>query len=151
LGHRAGARLSVLEALPRLALAVLEHLIAYGELLYEEGVEAAQRLRRSLVGFAVAAVAAFIALELACLWVIAATWNGPNRLTAVGSLCIGFALIAVIGTAYASGARTSAEHRPFERVREEWRADMEELAALDPRLSGSGDSSVGAQNGRGGE
>jgi hypothetical protein len=143
--------LSVLEALPRLALAVLEHLIAYGELLYEEGVEAAQRLRRSLVGFAVAAVAAFIALELACLWVIAATWNGPNRLTAVGSLCIGFALIAVIGTAYASGARTSAEHRPFERVGEEWRADMEELAALDPRLSGSGDSSVGAQNGRGGE
>lgn len=143
--------MSSLEALPRLALAVLEHLVAYGELLYEEGVEAAQRLRRSVVGFAIAAAAAFIAVELACLWVIAATWNGPNRLTAVGALCIGFALIAVISTAYASGAHTSGDHRPFERVREEWRADMDELAALDPRLGGSDDGSVGAQRGRGGE
>ncbi len=143
--------MSSLEALPRLALAVLEHLVAYGELLYEEGVEAAQRLRRSVVGFAIAAAAAFIAVELACLWVIAATWNGPNRLTAVGALCIGFALIAVISTAYASGAHTSGDHRPFERVREEWRADMDELAALHPRLGGSDDGSVGAQGGRGGE
>jgi hypothetical protein len=129
--------LSVLEALPRLALAVLRHLIGYGELLYEEGGEVARRLRRSLVGFAIAAVAGFIALELGCLWIIAATWNGPNRLTAVGALCIGFALIAVISAAYAGNVQSAGGHRPFARVREEWQADMEELAALEAGANAS--------------
>jgi hypothetical protein len=142
-------RLSILEALPRLALAVLEHLIAYGELLYEESLEAARRVRRSMLGFAIAAAAGFIAVELGCLWVIAATWNGPNRLTAVGGLCIGFVVIAVIGSAYA-GAQGSG--RPFQRVREEWRADMEELAALNPSLHASDQSSpIGAEGVRSGD
>jgi hypothetical protein len=120
-----------------LALAVLQHLIAYGDLLYEEGIEAGRRLRRAAIGLALAAAAGFIALELACLWIIAATWNGPNRLTAVGALCIGFAVIAVICSAYASGAQAAGEVKPFQRVRDEWRADMQELAALDSTLSGS--------------
>ena len=54
--------------------------------------KSARRLRRGLIGFALAALAGFIALELACLWIIAATWDGPNRLTAVGALCVGFVL-----------------------------------------------------------
>jgi hypothetical protein len=127
----------VLEALPRLARAALQHLIAYGELLCEEGAEAGRRLRRSAIGLALAAAAGFIALELACLWIIAATWNGPNRLTAVGALCIGFAIIAVICSAYASGAQTAGGVKPFQRVRDEWRTDMQELAAFDPTLTGS--------------
>ena len=144
--------LSVLEALPRLALAVLRHLIAYGELLYEEGGEVARRLRRSAIGFAVAAAATFIALELACLWIIAATWNGPNRLTAVGALCIGFALLAIISTAYASSAQSAGGRRPFARVREEWRADMEELATLDAGVGRPGNGAgIGAQGAHGAE
>ncbi len=131
--------MSALEALPRLAVAVLQHLIAYGELLYEEGTEAARRLRRGIIGFALAALAGFIALELACLWIIAATWDGPNRLTAVGALCVGFVLIAVICSAYASGARAADGGKSFQRAREEWRADMQALAALDPTLTGSGE------------
>ena len=131
----------MLEALPRLALAVLQHLIAYGDLLYEEGIEAGRRLRRAAIGLALAAAAGFIALELACLWIIAATWNGPNRLTAVGALCIGFAVIAVICSAYASGAQTAGGVKPFRRVREEWRADMQQLAVLDSRLTGSSETS----------
>lgn len=131
----------MLEALPRLALAVLRHLIAYGELLYEEGGEVARRMRRGLIGFAVAGVAGFIALELACVWIIAATWNGPNRLTAVGALCIGFALLAIISTAYASNVQSAGGHRPFARLRAEWRADMEELAALEAGVNASADGS----------
>lgn len=130
-----------LEALPRLALAVLRHLIAYGELLYEEGGEVARRMRRSLIGFAIAAVAGFIALELGCLWIIVATWNGPNRLTAVGALCIGFVLIAIISTAYASNVQSAGGRRPFARVREEWQADMEELAALEADVNASTEGS----------
>jgi hypothetical protein len=131
----------VLEALPRLAVAVLQHLIAYGDLLYEEGIEAGRRLRRGAIGLALAAAAGFIALELACLWIIAATWNGPNRLTAVGALCIGFAVIAVICSAYAGGAQAPGGVKSFQRVRDEWRADMQELAALDSRLTGSSEAS----------
>lgn len=144
--------LSVLEALPRLALAVLRHLIAYGELLYEESGEVARRLRRGLIGFAVAAVAGFIALELACLWIIAAAWNGPNRLTAVGALCIGFALLAIICTVYASNVQSAGGRRPFARVREEWQADMEELAALEAGVNGSADGAgMGPHGVRGAE
>ena len=131
----------MLEALPRLALAILQHLIAYGELLYEEGVEAGRRLRRSFIGLALAAAAGFIALELGCLWIIAATWDGPNRLTAVGALCIGFVVIAGICSAYASGARGAGGAKPFQRVRDEWRADMQELTAFEPTLTGSGEVS----------
>lgn len=138
--------LSVLRALPRLALvprlalAVFRHLVAYGELLYEEGGAVARRLRRSLIGFAIAAVTGFIALELGCLWIIAATWNSPNRLTAVGALCIGFALLAIISTVYAINVQ-SAGGRPFARAREEWQADMEELAAFEAGVNASSNGS----------
>ena len=129
--------MSVLEALPRLALAVLQHLIAYGELLFEESVEAAGRLRRAVIGLAIAAAAAFIAAELGCVWIIAATWNGPHRLIAVGALCIGFVLIAVVGGVYAA-FQVAGARRPFERTRAEWQVDLAELAALDSSLNGSG-------------
>ena len=140
----------MLEALPRLALAVLQHLIGYGELLYEEGLEAGRRLRRGAIGLALAAAAGFIALELACLWIIAATWNGPNRLTAVGALCIGFVVIAVSCAAYASGAQAADGVKPFQRVRDEWRTDMQELAALDSTMSVSSEAS-GTRSGHGAE
>ena len=144
--------LSVLEALPRLALAVLRHLVGYGELIFEEGGEVARRLRRSAIGFALAAVAAFIALELACLWIIAATWNGPNRLTAVGALCVGFASLAIISTVYASSAQRAGGRQPFARVREEWRTDLEELAALEAGVRSSANGSgMGAHGVHAGE
>lgn len=144
--------MSVLEAIPRLAFAVLQHLIAYTELLFEEGAEAARCIRRAAIGVAIAAATGFIALELACLWIIAATWNGPNRLTALGSLCIAFALIAVISTAYASGARGVGRGRLFEGVREEWRRDVQELTALDARPAGSeAGASRGAHRARNGD
>lgn len=124
--------LAALESLPRLLQAILRHVFAYGELLCEESIEAVQRARRRVIGIAVAYTAGVMAVALGCLWVIAATWNGPNRLTAVGGLCIGFILIAIIGGAYAIGARGRAG--AFAQLRVEWRADMQEIARLDPTL-----------------
>lgn len=126
--------LSTLELLPKLLQALLRHLIAYGELLFEEGREAIERLRRRMVAMAVALVAGLMALGLGCLWIIAATWDGPNRLWAVGGLCIGFLLIAISGGAYAVGGRSRGT--PFEQLRAEWRADLQEIARLDPTLVG---------------
>jgi hypothetical protein len=124
----------VLEALQRLAPAVLRHLFAYGELLCEEAGDALRQSRRRALGLAVTVAAGVMALALACLWAIAASWDGPNRLTVVGGLCIGFVLASVLGAAYTRGTRPAGVAAPFDRLRAEWQADMRELAALDPSL-----------------
>jgi uncharacterized membrane protein YqjE len=125
--------LSALELLPRLLQALLRHLFAYGELAYEEGVLAAQRLRRRLLGVAIACMAGMLGLMMGCVWVVAATWDGPNRMLAVGALCIGFILIAIIGVAYAAAGTSRA---PFEQLRAEWHSDLQQIVRLDPTLVG---------------
>src|SRR5579862_1574729 len=79
-GNTQGQCGPVLEALQRLAPAVLRHLIAYGELLCEETGDALRQSRRRALGLAVTVAAGVMALALACLWAIAASWDGPNRL-----------------------------------------------------------------------
>ena len=122
----------MLEALQRLAPAVLRHLIAYGELLCDEAGDALRQSRRRALGLAVTVAAGVMALALACLWAIAASWDGPDRLLVVGSLCGAFVLIAVAGAAYARGAVLRST--PFERLRREWKSDLHELAELYPSL-----------------
>jgi hypothetical protein len=124
----------VLEALQRLAPAVLRHLIAYGELLCEETGDALRQSRRRALGLAVTAAAGVMALALACVWAIAASWDGPNRLFVVGTLCVSFIIVALIGAGYARGAIASRRPAPFDRLRAEWRADLRELAELYPSL-----------------
>ncbi len=124
--------LSALDLLPRLLQALLRHLFAYGELAYEEGVLAAQRMRRRLLGAAIGCMAGMLALMMGCVWVIAATWDGPNRMVAVGALCIGFLLIAMIGIAYGFGGDSARV--PFEQLRAEWHNDLQQIARLDPTL-----------------
>lgn len=124
---------AALELLPRLLQALLRHLFAYGELAYEEGLLAARRLRRRLLGAAIACMAGMLALMMGCVWVLAATWDGPNRLLAVGALCIGFVLVAIIGITYAAGGGARV---PFEGLRAEWHNDLQEIAQLDPTLVG---------------
>jgi uncharacterized membrane protein YqjE len=136
--------LPALELLPRLTRAILRHLFAYGELLYEEACLAVANMRRRIVGLAVALLAGMMTVGLGCLWVIAATWDGPNRLWAVGGLCIGFLLIAIIGGAYAVGGRPRGA--AFEHLRAQWRADLQEIARLDPALTGEpGAAAMGGQ------
>ncbi len=138
--------LSTLELLPRLIHALARHLFAYGELLCVESLEALRRVRRRIVGAAVALLAGMLAVGLGCLWIIAATWDGPNRLWAVGGLCIGFLLIAISGGAYAVGERSRGA--PFEQLRAEWHADLQEIARLDPTLVAEpGAPAMGADSG----
>jgi hypothetical protein len=124
----------VLEVLQRLAPAVLRHLIAYGELLCEEAGDALRQSRRRALGLAVTVAAGVMALSLACVWAIAASWDGPNRLMVVGALCFSFVIVALGGVAYARGAAPAGRVAPFDRLRAQWRADMRELAQLDPTL-----------------
>lgn len=128
------------EALQRLAPALLRHLMAYGELLCDEAGDALRQSRRRALGLAVTVAAGVMALALACLWAIAASWDGPNRLLVVGSLCGVFVVVALIGAAYARGAVV----RPFERLRSEWKNDMRELVELYPSLGIRPSASVSA-------
>lgn len=136
-----------LELIPRLTQAFLRHVFAYGELLCEESTAAWRLGRRRALGWGVTCIGGLMALVLGCLWVIAATWNGPSRLVAVGSLCIGFGLVAVVGALYAGGGRASGAPRPFERLREEWRADMREIGRLDPTLTGQSPAPISGISG----
>ena len=126
----------MLEALQRLAPALLRHLIAYGELLRDETGDALRQSRRRAIGLAVTVAAGSMAVVLACLLAIAASWDGPNRLAVVGALCGTFALVAVTAAFYSRGGVVAGRAAPFERLRAEWRADLRELARLDPALSG---------------
>lgn len=127
----------MLELVPRLLAALFRHFVAYGDLLCDETAAAMRELRRQLLGLAVLLAAGTVAVLTGCAWVIAANWNGPYRLDAIGGLCIGFALIAAGGGWYANTAVVRGQPRPFQRLREEWREDMRHLAAIDPSLAGN--------------
>jgi hypothetical protein len=126
----------VLDVLRRLVPVLLRHLVAYGELLSDEAVDALRELRRQLIGFAVLCTAGGVAALMGCVWIIGATWDGPHRLQAIGAMTIGFALLAASGAWYACSGRPPGRPRPFERLHTEWREDLRQLAALYPSLAG---------------
>ena len=126
----------MIEALLHLFPALLRHFVAYGDLFADEAADAARMLRRQLLGAAVVLTAGGIAALMACIWVIAATWEGPHRLQAIGALCIGFSLVALGGAWFANSGVLPGQPRPFERLHAEWRRDMAQLTALYPSLGG---------------
>jgi hypothetical protein len=114
--------------------ALLRHASAYAELLIAETGDALRQWRRRAVGAAVAAGAAMMALALGCVWIIAANWDGPNRLNVVAGLCAAFVLIAFVGVIYARGGRVAGQPLPFERLAKEWQADLQEITSLERNL-----------------
>jgi uncharacterized membrane protein YqjE len=125
----------VIEALRRLLPLIARHLLAHAELLCLETGEALREVRRRTIGLALAVAAAAMAVLFGCVWIIAATWDTANRLLAVGALCIGFLLLAVVSALFANRARAPGQPRPFERSRAEWRDDLQQLLALYPSLA----------------
>jgi hypothetical protein len=126
----------VLELLSRLVPALLRHVLAYSDLLIDETAAAGRQWRRQLLGFAILLAAGGIAALMVCAWVIAATWDGPHRLQAIGGLFAGFTVIALGGAWYAGRGWAGNTPRPFERVAAEWREDLRQLVILYPALAG---------------
>ena len=79
-----------------LVTAVLHHVEAYAAVAGEDVREAATLLARKLAAILVAAAAAFIALVLACFWLLALAWDGPWRNWVAGGLALAFAVAAVL-------------------------------------------------------
>ncbi len=125
----------MLELLSRLVPALVRHVLAYGELLNDEAVDAVRELRQRLAAALIVLGAAALAVLMGCVWVIGATWDTPHRLPALGALCIGFTALALAALWFAT-SRTRRRPRPFERLSAEWREDLTQLVALYPSLAG---------------
>jgi uncharacterized membrane protein YqjE len=113
--------------------AILRHLEAYAEVAGEDVREAATLLARKLAAILVAAAAAFIALILACFWLIALAWDGPWRNWVAGGLALAFAAAAVLVALPVLRPRAGPPAF-FARTRTELRRDRELLQrAFDDR------------------
>jgi hypothetical protein len=139
----------MLDLLSLLVPALLRHLVAYSDLLIDETAAAGRQWRRQLLGMAILLTAGGVAALMVCAWVIAATWDGPHRLQAIGGLFGAFTAIAVGGAWYASQGWAEKTPRPFERVAAEWREDLRQLVILYPSLAGLDRTGVAAPDVRG--
>ena len=106
--------------------AVLRHLEAYAEVAGEDAREAATLIARKLALILVAAMAAFLALLMACVWVVALAWDGPWRNWVAAGLVLAFAGLAL---ALALPVLRPGAEPPsfFKRIRAEFGRDRELL------------------------
>jgi uncharacterized membrane protein YqjE len=120
--------------LPKAAPAVLRHLVAYIGLLALDLARAQRDIAAGLLMSAIVAVCGMFALLMACLGVVAYTWDTPYRITAIA--CMGgiFLVAAVVAAAYRANAVRSRSQL-FAALRREWQADrvlIEHLLSTKP-------------------
>jgi uncharacterized membrane protein YqjE len=105
--------------------AILRHLQAYAEVVGEDAREAADYVARRLLALLVAAACGFVALLMACAWLLVLAWDTPWRAWAAGGLALLFAVAAFIlllpTLRRAAGERTLF----FPRIRYEPERDRE--------------------------
>lgn len=125
----------VLWSLPQAAPVLLRHLAAYVDLVGEDLGRARRDWEARWSATGLAAAAAFLAVMMGCLGVVAGTWDTPHRLTAIACMFGLFVLCSLIALAYRS--RLVRSQTPFMAdVRREWGADR---AILNHILSGDDD------------
>jgi uncharacterized membrane protein YqjE len=90
----------LLWSLPKAAPALLRHIAAYFELAALDLARAQHEFTAQLIASVIVAISALFAVCMACLGVIAYTWDTPYRLAAIGWLFAGFALLAIIAVLY---------------------------------------------------
>jgi uncharacterized membrane protein YqjE len=86
----------MLERLHAAALLVLQHAGAYTDLIASDVEAAGQGLRLRLWTGAVLAAAIAFAAAMACVFVVAISWNTPARVEAIAGLLAFFVLLALV-------------------------------------------------------
>jgi hypothetical protein len=102
---------------------LVRHAGAYGELIADDVLTAWQAFGRRLLAGIVLVMAILIALLLASAWLIAFTWNTPERLEMIASLAGFFALVSVIACVVMVRLR-SRPTRLLDQTRQEWDRDL---------------------------
>jgi uncharacterized membrane protein YqjE len=109
-------------SLPKAAPALMRHVGAYIELAELDLARAQRELAAQLVAIGVVAICALFAVILACLGVVAYTWDTPNRVPAIAWMGGGFLLLAIAAAIYLS--RLLRARSPLlADVRREWHED----------------------------
>ena len=108
--------------LPQAGPALLRHLVAYAELIGLDLARAQRDFFAELAASAVAAICGIFALFMACLAVVAWTWDTSYRVAAIAWMGGTFLLIAVVATVY-RGRLRRAKPPLLGSVRQQWRAD----------------------------
>lgn len=118
--------------LARLAVAaslLVRHAGAYADLVLSDAEEARREAGRRLMAGTLLAAAMIFAIAMACLLVIAVTWDTPARLWTVGGLLGLFCVVALV--AYTRWRALRAQGGSlFARTAREWEKDRVLLEQL---------------------
>jgi len=112
----------VLWKLPKAAPALMRHIAAYIELAAYDLAQSRRDFAVNLLASAIAGVAVFFTVLLACAAVVAVTWDTPHRVTAIVWMAGVSLAVAVLALIYRSKA--AKQQAPFlASVRREWQED----------------------------
>lgn len=112
-----------------------EHASAYGELIADDVLIASQALAKRLWVGVVLAMAVLIAILLACTWLIARTWDSPDRLATIGALAGFFFVVSLVAGVVLYVLQTRPI-RLLHRTRQEWDKDRLLVEDLVPGTAG---------------
>lgn len=124
----------------RLVPIILRHLDAYAEIAGEDVREAAAHVARRLMALLIAGACAFVALLMACAWILILAWDTPWRGWTAAGLALAFAVAAVALAWPALRRGTAPDALFFPRMREEFSRDRE---LIERALNGRGDARNG--------
>ena len=127
--------LDLLGLLPRAAPLGARHLGAYAELIAEDIADAQRQFADRLIATALLIVCGACALIMACIAVLAMTWDTPYRVQSVAWMLGGFVVVALLAAVYRSRV-VAAPSIFLPSVRREWRADRDVLDRILQREPG---------------
>jgi uncharacterized membrane protein YqjE len=112
----------MLWSLPKAAPALLRHIAAYVDLAGLDLAKTCRELAAEFIASTVLAICALFALLMACLAVVALTWDTPYRVAAIAWMGGGFLLLAILAAVYRSSI-VRAKSPLLDSVRREWQED----------------------------
>jgi uncharacterized membrane protein YqjE len=109
-------------SLPKAAPALMRHIGAYIELAGLDLARAQREITAEVVALAIAAICVLFAVFMACLGVVAYTWDTAYRVAAIVWMGGGFLVIAIVAVIYRSSL-SRGRALLFTDVRREWQED----------------------------
>jgi uncharacterized membrane protein YqjE len=109
-------------SLPKAAPALVRHIGAYIDLAALDLANAQRAIMAQVVASAIVAICVLFAVFMACLGVVAYTWDTPYRVAAIGCMGGGFVIVAIIAAIYRSSLVRAAPPL-LSDVQREWQED----------------------------
>jgi uncharacterized membrane protein YqjE len=109
-------------SLPKAAPALMRHIGAYIDLAALDLASAQRAIMAQAVALAIVAICVLFAVFMACLGVVAYTWDTPYRVAAIGCMGGGFLVVAIVAAIYRSSLARAAPPL-LSDVQREWQED----------------------------